>query len=109
VVLPQACSRGPTTGLFPQPSQSPAAVTAPAPGSAAIVGLWNVTFYSAHVLVDQALDAWHSNGTEILNDFTDPIEDNACLGVWTQTGPQTFKLKHPSWTFDINGVLTGTA
>ena len=101
VVLPQ--------GLFPPSSQSDAAVTAPAPGGAAIVGLWNVTFYSADVLVDQAFDAWHSDGTEILNDFTDPIEGNVCLGVWTQTGPQTFKLKHPSWTFDINGNLTGTA
>jgi hypothetical protein len=23
--------------------------------------------------------------------------------------PQTFKLKHPSWTFDSSGNLTGTA
>jgi hypothetical protein len=59
--------------------------------------------------VDQAFDVWHSDGTEILNDYTDPIEGNVCLGVWTQTGPETYQLKHPSWTFDINGNLTGTA
>jgi len=59
--------------------------------------------------VDQAFDAWQSGGSEILNDYTNPIEGNVCLGVWTQTGPQTYKLKHPSWTFDSSGNLTGTA
>jgi hypothetical protein len=29
--------------------------------------------------------------------------------VWTQTAAQSFKLKHPSWTFDSSGNLTGTA
>jgi hypothetical protein len=74
-----------------------------------IVGLWSVTFYSEGTAVDVAFDAWHSDGTEILNDFTDPIEGNVCLGAWAQTGLQTFKLTHPSWTFDSNGNLTGTA
>lgn len=92
--------------LFP-PAQPLAA--APVQGGAPIVGLWNVTFSSGGAVVDQAFDAWHSDGTEILNDFTDPIEGNVCLGVWIQTGPQTFKLKHPSWTFDSGGNLTGTA
>jgi len=94
--------------LFPPAAQSPAAGALGQDG-ATIVGLWNVTFYSGGEIVDQAFDAWHSDGTEILNDFTDPIEDNVCLGVWAQTGPQTYKLKHPSWTFDVNGNLTGTA
>ena len=93
-------------GLIPAPAQSNAA---PGPSGTPIVGLWSVTFYSSGVVVDQAFDAWHSDGTEILNDFTDPIEGNVCLGVWTQAGPQTFKLKHPSWTFDTTGNLTGTA
>lgn len=90
-----------------QPDQSPTALQPGLPAS--IVGLWTVTFYSGGVIVDQAFDAWHSDGTELLNDFTDPIEGNVCLGAWTQTGPQTYKLKHPSWTFDTNGTLTGTA
>jgi hypothetical protein len=75
-------------GLFPPAAQSQAAGV-PAQSSTPIVGLRNVTFYSGGVIVDQAFDAWHSDGTEILNDFTDPIEGNVCLGVWTQTGPQT--------------------
>jgi hypothetical protein len=92
-------------GLIPAPNES----GAPAQGGVPIVGLWSVTFYSGGAIVDQAFDVWHSDGTEILNDFTNPIEDNVCLGVWVQIGPETFKLKHPSWTFDSSGNLTGTA
>ncbi|MGA8671361.1 MAG: hypothetical protein WB679_15870 [Terracidiphilus sp.] len=73
-----------------------------------IVGLWNVTFSSGGEVVDVAFDAWHSDGTEILNDFTDPIEGNVCLGAWEQSGALTYKLKHPSWSFDSNGTLLGT-
>jgi len=81
------------------------------PGSVSvgsIVGLWNVTFSSGGETVDVAFDAWHSDGTEILNDYTNPIEGNVCLGVWTQTGARTFRLKHPSWAFDTTGTLLGT-
>jgi hypothetical protein len=90
--------------LFAAPSESPSGQS-----PTSIVGLWSVTFHSGGVVVDQAFDAWHSDGTEVLNDYTDPIEGNVCLGVWTQTGPQTYQLKHPSWTFDGSGNLTGTA
>jgi len=72
-----------------------------------IVGLWNVTFSSDGQTVDVAFDAWHSDGTEVLNDYTNPIEGNVCLGAWVQTGPRTFKLKHPSWSFDDTGTLQG--
>jgi hypothetical protein len=75
---------------------------------ATIVGLWNITFTSGGEVVDVAFDAWHSDGTEILNDYTNPIEGNVCLGVWEQTGPRTYKLKHPSWSFDNTGTLLGT-
>jgi hypothetical protein len=77
-------------------------------GSVSIVGLWNTTFSSGGEVVDMAFDVWHSDGTEILNDYTNPIEGNVCLGVWEQTGPRTYKLKHPSWSFDQNGNLQGT-
>jgi hypothetical protein len=73
-----------------------------------IVGLWNLSFYYKGQVVDVAFDAWHDDGTEVLNDYTDPVEGNVCLGVWTQTGPQTYTLTHPSWYFDKNGVLQGT-
>jgi hypothetical protein len=76
--------------------------------SGSIVGLWNVNFLSGGAVVDVAFDAWHSDGTEILNDYTDPIEGNVCLGVWRQTNSNTYKLKHPSWYFDNNGNLLGT-
>jgi hypothetical protein len=83
--------------------------SSPAGSGISIVGLWHVKFYSEGALADDAFDAWHSDGTEILNDFTDPIEDKVCLGVWIQTDASTYKLKHPSWTFDTGGNLTGLA
>jgi hypothetical protein len=67
-----------------------------------------VTFSSGGEIVDVAFDAWHSDGTEILNDYTNPIEGNVCLGVWEQTGERRFRLKHPSWSFDTTGTLLGT-
>ncbi|MGA3040310.1 MAG: hypothetical protein ABSF54_05895 [Bryobacteraceae bacterium] len=94
--------------LFAPAAPSQAAIPSGDSGGS-IVGLWFVTFSSGGAVVDQAFDAWHSDGTEILNDLTNPIEGNVCLGAWTQTGPQTFKLKHPSWTFDSSGNLTGVA
>ncbi len=32
-----------------------------------------------------------------------------CLGVFVKSALSTYKLKHPSWTYDANGNLTGTA
>jgi hypothetical protein len=74
-----------------------------------IVGLWKVTFVSDGQVVDEGFDQWHSDGTETLNDNPAPSSGNVCLGVWSTTGPLAFKLKHPSWTFDDAGNLTGTA
>jgi len=76
---------------------------------ASIVGLWISTFTSGGQVVDQGFDQWNSEGTEILNDDPAPATGNVCLGVFVQSGPTTYKLKHPSWTFDSNGNLTGTA
>lgn len=73
-----------------------------------ITGLWNLNFIYEGQVVDVAFDAWNSDGTEILNDYTDPVEGNVCLGVWEQAGPRTYKLKHPSWYFDNYGNLLGT-
>jgi hypothetical protein len=76
---------------------------------ASIVGLWRSTFTSGGQVVDQGFDQWNSDGTEILNDTPPPSTGNVCLGVYVRSGPQTFKLKHPSWTFDGAGNLNGTA
>ena len=73
--------------------------------AASIVGLWDIKFLSGSQVVDEGFDAWHADGMETLNDTTPPVAGNVCLGVWTQTGRNTFKLKHPSWTYD---TLTNT-
>jgi len=90
-----------------QVSGSPAA-NSNQKGPVSIVGLWNLNFLSGGVVVDVAFDAWHSDGTEVLNDYTNPINGNVCLGIWEQTGARTYKLKHPSWYFDGSGSLLGT-
>lgn len=74
-----------------------------------MVGLWKVAFVSSGQIVDQAFDAWHGDGTETLVDTPPPSSGNVCIGVWAQTGILTYKLNHPSWTFDNNGNLNGTA
>ena len=30
-----------------------------------------------------------------------------CLGVFRKTGSRTYKVYHPSWSFDANGILVG--
>lgn len=75
---------------------------------AIIVGLWQVTFTSGGQVTDVGFDAWHSDGTETLNDVS-PISHNVCLGVWEQTGPRSFQLKHMVLRFDASGAMIGTA
>ena len=74
---------------------------------AAIVGLWSVTLTSGGSVIDIGYDAWHADGTEILNDAS-PVSHNVCLGVWIQSGPRTFQLKHPALRFDAVGNVIGT-
>ena len=77
-----------------------------------IVGFWHVLFTSGGQVFDEGYDQWHSDGTEILNDTAPPQPANGagtiCLGVYKKTGPQTYKLKHPFWSFDATGTLIGT-
>jgi len=76
-------------------------------GSHTFVGLWDTKLIVDGQVIDEGFDAFHSDGTEILVDQSNPITDNVCLGIWEQTGPLTIKLKHPSWYFDTNGNLLG--
>lgn len=94
----------PPAALASQTGKKPAGTTS----LPSIVGLWNVQFISNNQVVDVAFDGWHEDGTEVLNDFTNPINGNVCLGVWEQISPRAFKLKHPSWYFDNSGNLLGT-
>jgi hypothetical protein len=79
---------------------------------ASIVGLWHVLFVSGGQTFDEGYDQWHSDGTEVLNDTAPPQPANGagtiCLGVYKKTGPRTYKLKHPFWSFDTTGTLVGT-
>jgi hypothetical protein len=93
-------------GAQDAPANDPS-IAAPAQGPA-IVGLWRVTFVSDGQVVDEGFDIWHSDGTEVLNDNPPPATGNVCVGVWSQTGGRTFKLKHLSWSYDMNGNLNGT-
>lgn len=79
------------------------------PSAQELVGLWHVVASSGGQIVDQEFEVWHSDGTEEILDITPPAEENACFGIWVQTSRDTVKLKHPAWTFDANGNLTGTA
>lgn len=72
-----------------------------------IVGLWKVTLTAGGTVIDVGFDAWHADGTEILNDAS-PVSHNMCLGVWVQTGPRRFQLKHHGLRFDASGNFIGT-
>jgi len=93
------------------PAAPPADEHAATPPS--IVGLWHTVFladpnggyYTAGPNVfDEGFDQWHSDGTETLNDISPPSTGNVCLGVWAQTGPLTYQLKHPTWLYDESNV-----
>jgi hypothetical protein len=92
--------------------QSPQSSAADEDDNAPIVGLWHVRFLSGGQLFDEGFDQWQSDGTEILNDTAPPQPANGagtiCLGVFKKTGPRTYKLRHPFWSFDANGNLAGT-
>lgn len=69
-----------------------------------IVGLWEVSFVSdgiapnpvpAGATVDFGTVQWHDDGTELMvSGGRAPSTGDVCMGVWEQTGPFTYKLKH---------------
>jgi hypothetical protein len=75
-----------------------------------IAGLWYTWFLADGQVIDDGFDMWHADGTEVLNDTPAPSSGNLCIGVWIQTSPLTYDLKHPSWIFDATGAnLIGVA
>jgi hypothetical protein len=74
-----------------------------------IVGLWTISFLVGGQVADQGFDVWHADGTELLNDNPPPASGNVCVGVWIQTDRNSYRLFHPSWTFDAKGNVNGTA
>jgi hypothetical protein len=73
--------------------------------------LWHIKYFvgNSKTLWDEGFEQWHSDGTELNNDnAVPPSLGNVCVGVYKQTGPRTFKLRHVTWNFDVSGALTGT-
>lgn len=71
-----------------------------------IVGMWHVKFIAETAdpavappgaVIDDALVAWHSDGTEIMNSMRPPQDGNFCMGVWEQVGTYKYKLNHFAW------------
>lgn len=72
---------------------------------APIVGMWKITLVSdgtaypapipAGAVVDFGTQQWHSDGTEFLiSGGRAPSTGDVCMGVWEQSGPRTYRLKH---------------
>ena len=72
-----------------------------------IVGLWSFSFVSGGVQIDWGYTEWHPDGTEITNSGGhSPASGNFCLGVYRQTGPNSFHLKHFPLGYDpTTGLL----
>jgi hypothetical protein len=80
----------------------PAALLTPANlGAQSIVGLWSFSFVAGGAQIDWGYTEWHSDGTEITNSGGhSPASGNFCLGVWRQSGPNTYHLKHYALGYD---------
>jgi hypothetical protein len=66
-----------------------------------IVGLWSIELYVGANKVDWGYSEWHSDGTEIMNSGgRAPATGNFCLGAWTQTGGQSYRLSHYALSYD---------
>ena len=76
-------------------------------GSAPIVGLWSVSLVANGAQVDWGYAEWHADGTEIMNSGGHtPASGNFCLGVWRQSGPNSFHLKHFPLAYNpVTGAL----
>jgi len=70
-------------------------------GSNSIVGLWHTSFTSGGAPWDEAFEQWHSDGTELaVDNAVPPLLGNVCVGVYKQTGPRTYSLRHVTWNWD---------
>lgn len=92
---------------------------ASAAGAASIVGMWQTKFLSSGntnhnpsiadgAQLDFGYSQWHSDGTELYNAGSrPPATQSFCMGVWRQTGRNTFLVNHFAITYDITGVRNG--
>ena len=78
------------------------------PSFRTIVGLWDTKFFdNTGALIDEGYEQFTSDGQGLIIDIAPPATDNVCNGVWIQTRPATYKLKHVAWYFDLSGNLLG--
>jgi hypothetical protein len=73
-----------------------------------IVGLWHIRFQVGDQTIQEAFQIWNTGGTEVHNPNVDPRSGNICLGIWKESAPQTFKLTHRVWSYDVSGNFQGT-
>jgi hypothetical protein len=77
-------------------------------GGPSIVGLWAVTLTSGGNTVDFGYSEWHADGTEIMNSGGHAASTgNFCLGVWAQTGGNSYHLNHFALAYDPTNWNTG--
>ncbi len=76
-------------------------------GQNSVVGLWSVTLTANGGTFDFGYQAWHSDGTEIMNSGSRaPATGNFCMGVWAQTGPFSYHLNHFALSYNAtSGAL----
>ena len=88
--------------------------------NASMVGMWNVQFISegntshSPSIPDGAVilfgyEQWHSDGTEFANSNHNPATQNYCIGVWGETGFNTYELNHFALQYDSTGTVNGVA
>lgn len=70
---------------------------------ASITGLWQTVRVDGNMVEDGGFEQFGMGGTHLLNDPAPILEGNVCLGTWTQTGPLTYVVNHPSYIYDEKG------
>jgi hypothetical protein len=73
-----------------------------------MVGLWHIRFQVGDQTIQEAFQIWNTGGTEVHNPNVDPRSGSICLGAWKEAAPQTFKLTHRVWFYDVSGNFQGT-
>jgi hypothetical protein len=75
-----------------------------------IVGLWAIKLTSGANTVDTGYSEWHADGTEIMNSGGHAASTgNFCLGVWAQTGGNSYHLNHYALAYDPTQYMSPTA
>ena len=72
--------------------------------------MWLATYLDpAGAVWNQGFQQWHSDGTELsVDNAVPPSLGNVCIGVYKQTGPRSYTLRHVTWNWTSDGHLAGT-